>query len=507
MAANFERSRKQEETTRHRFVSKQFFSIVPLEKQIDNELNVVFGVSTLAYAMKKATEWNYVMYSQELISISKATGIHLGKLTMMQLMYEMCACCTSVVVNNSQTGHPMHIRRYNVQFKTMPLLLFCFLSGTMDWDADFLKDLTIELEFIKKGKPIAIVTTWLGYVGVFTGMRLNSMGSENEQKNTNGYTVSLNFRRSDRPSLWTNIVRTLRYEWPVGFLIRHVLETVDSMDEAFLRLARTRLVAPCYLILSGCGPNDGILIVRDRDGPVSIHLLEDHPIATQREEEKLGMTLCVTLVAQPEMEESFLVKAELTKYNRRSPSAFHMIRETYHSYLQEHQKERIDEDLVKDFTSRLLNKGLSQKAIYDLIPAHQSTFSQFISETSSRFNVDVERVCIFLIYTYNVIGGTKTRSETKPTLKLASEHALIQTNVDYYNKKVKENILWSVQRFHLAQLLLRETQGKIDEESLWNLTNAYPIRNEETIYTTLMCVASSTYETRVNTKHVYEKFQ
>lgn len=34
-------------------------------------------------------------------------------------------------------------------------------------------------------------------------------------------------------SLWTNVKRAMRSSWPVGFLLRHVLETYDNFSYTF----------------------------------------------------------------------------------------------------------------------------------------------------------------------------------------------------------------------------------------------------------------------------------
>ena len=48
----------------------------------------------------------------------------IGRLVLIQFVYECFACCTSIICQDKQTNIPMHIR-------------------TMDWALDFLKPLTI----------------------------------------------------------------------------------------------------------------------------------------------------------------------------------------------------------------------------------------------------------------------------------------------------------------------------------------------------------------------------
>lgn len=78
----------------------------------------------LTILMAGVTQFGLVYYGQELKGVSEDTGIQLGKLVLMQLVYECVACCTSIVCQNKETKTPMHIR-------------------TMDWELDILRPLTI----------------------------------------------------------------------------------------------------------------------------------------------------------------------------------------------------------------------------------------------------------------------------------------------------------------------------------------------------------------------------
>ncbi|CAM4894188.1 unnamed protein product [Rotaria socialis] len=120
----------------------------------------------LSTIMVGITRLGLVYYGQELKGLSNDTGIPLGRLVMMQFVYECFACCTSIVCQDQQTNIPMHIR-------------------TMDWELDFLKPLTIDVDFQENDQTVFKATTWIGYVGILTGMRVQ-----------NGYSVSVNFRHA-----------------------------------------------------------------------------------------------------------------------------------------------------------------------------------------------------------------------------------------------------------------------------------------------------------------------
>jgi hypothetical protein len=42
----------------------------------------------------------------------------------------------------------------------------------MDWEMMVLQQMTIEIEFRRNNKPVFLATSWPGYIGVLTGMRL-----------------------------------------------------------------------------------------------------------------------------------------------------------------------------------------------------------------------------------------------------------------------------------------------------------------------------------------------
>lgn len=94
-----------------------------------------------------------IYYNEELQGISKSSGISIGKISLLQIAYEVFAACTSIVVNMEQPDGrvcPYHIR-------------------TMDWEMNMLEALTIEVDFVRHGATVFTATTWAGYVGVLVG--------------------------------------------------------------------------------------------------------------------------------------------------------------------------------------------------------------------------------------------------------------------------------------------------------------------------------------------------
>jgi len=176
-----------------------------------------------------------VFYIDELRAIAKRGGLDLDGLVILQLVYEACAHCTSIVVNDSETNLPLHIR-------------------TMDWELELLRPLTIEVEFVKNSETVAIGTTWVGYLGILTGMHMRNQP----------YSVSVNFRvTGDSPM--ENLTNAITGSWPIGFLLREVLTSPDSsFEKARANLTNSALIAPVYFTMAGSHRHAGCIITRNR---------------------------------------------------------------------------------------------------------------------------------------------------------------------------------------------------------------------------------------------------
>ena len=182
--------------------------------------------------MATATHAGAVYYGKELKGIARATGMPIGLLAILQLVYEASACCTSVVVDDPESGRPVHIR-------------------TMDWEMEWLAPLTIEVEFVRGGNTLFVAPTWAGAVGVLTACKPGV------------FSASVNFRLTEDGSYWTNVKKLLTRSWPIGFLLREVLESATSFEEARDVLATAPLVAPVYFTLCGMESGEGVVLTRN----------------------------------------------------------------------------------------------------------------------------------------------------------------------------------------------------------------------------------------------------
>ena len=197
-------------------------------------------------------------YSEEIEGIAEASGYPVGKIALLQIAYEVFAACTSIVVDmpcdelNKSTGNSA-----SSETDTAP-----FHIRTMDWEMNQLKDLTIEVDFVKEGHILARTTTWAGYVGILTGMKPQVA------------SVSVNYRRTLAGSrnmiagVFRNMLKGLGKSWPVSFLVRETLIDKRSFREVVDQLQSKPLMAPTYITVAGAHPGEGIVITRDRESTV-----------------------------------------------------------------------------------------------------------------------------------------------------------------------------------------------------------------------------------------------
>lgn len=201
--------------------------------------NIPLGTTIQGLATWLVTAADYansVLHRDELQCIADILEQPFEKVVLAQLIYEMCACCTSAVFQYN--GNATHYR-------------------TMDWGMDFLRDLTVELDFQRKGKTVFLAVSWVGYIGIMTGMLPEK------------YSIALNFRTSNC-NILGNVRRALTMSWPVGYLFRHVLESEYSCDMAVDTFKTAYLVSPCYITICSVDIAKSCVIVRDPNDLITV---------------------------------------------------------------------------------------------------------------------------------------------------------------------------------------------------------------------------------------------
>ena len=173
---------------------------------------------------------------EEMRGIALATGMPLGEIVILNLSYELTAYCTSITARDA-SGKILHGRN-------------------LDYSYSWLKNLTVELDFQRGGQTAFKGTSFVGYVGLLTGMLPGS------------HAVSLDER--DQGNVWENAFAALAENGKaLGMTIRETFEQGMSFDEAVSSLQKTHFIAPAYIIVSGTQGNEGVVITRDRFEPVN----------------------------------------------------------------------------------------------------------------------------------------------------------------------------------------------------------------------------------------------
>lgn len=191
-------------------------------KKITANQNLLSDIGNIAYNL--ISESN-ILHFQEIQYIAQRMELSIFEVLSLQLTYEMSSACTTAVLK---------IKEKN------------FFLRTMDWPMDFLKDITIGLNIMKNNKCIAKATTWLGYIGFLTAT-----------DSVNNCTYAINYRRTTNMSLGSiikNFFRTLKMNWPIGYLIRYIVEINLNTTDAIELLSIAQLISPCYITIYA--PND-----------------------------------------------------------------------------------------------------------------------------------------------------------------------------------------------------------------------------------------------------------
>jgi len=241
---------------------------------IEDIIGTGFTASVASQVFNGLTKAGRFYYGAEIEGIAAAAKLPVGKVALIQIAYEVFAACTSIVadVDGEHLGleagskTPFHIR-------------------TMDWPMPGLEKMTIEVDYVSQGRVLYSATTWPGYVGVLTGLRPQA------------YSVSVNYRRTQRgaddmfKAVVHNMLQGLAQSWPVSFLVRECLESVETYEGAIGALQQSDLMAPTYITVAGTEAGQGVVITRSRKPSQALplwNLAEHGPIAQSNHDWFLG---------------------------------------------------------------------------------------------------------------------------------------------------------------------------------------------------------------------------
>ncbi|XP_064509832.1 N-acylethanolamine-hydrolyzing acid amidase [Pseudopipra pipra] len=181
-------------------------------------------------------------FAGEIVGLCQALGISLGDGILLNFAYESTAFCTSIVAQDDK-GNIYHGRNLDYDF------------------VDILSKITVDVQFIKSGQVAYQGTTFLGYVGLWTGQRPHK------------FTISGDERDGGR--WWENAIAAfLNRNYPVSWLVRDTLSRAEDFQSAVLRLAGIPIIAEVYYIVGGVSPKEGMVITRNRKGPADLWPLD-----------------------------------------------------------------------------------------------------------------------------------------------------------------------------------------------------------------------------------------
>ncbi|XP_023600577.1 N-acylethanolamine-hydrolyzing acid amidase [Myotis lucifugus] len=181
-------------------------------------------------------------YADEIRGMCDALGFRLADCILINLAYESTAFCTSIVAQDSK-GHIYHGRNLDYPF------------------GDFLRKMTVDVQFLKNGQVAFTGTTFIGYVGLWTGQ--------------SPYKFTISGDERDKGWWWENAIAAFfQRHSPISWLIRTTLSESENFEAAVDKLAKTPLIADVYYIVGGMSPREGVVITRNRRGPADIWPLD-----------------------------------------------------------------------------------------------------------------------------------------------------------------------------------------------------------------------------------------
>lgn len=189
-------------------------SSLPHIKSLLSQFDPIIGRAKLA--IKAASLIGKVKNAKELKALAKAFSLSFGEMMLLQLCFEFYGGCTTVSakVNNS------------------PILFHSF-----DYPLQIFKDLLIEVRFTKGLQEIARGITFIGYVGIITGVK------------DNNFSVSINYRQNSFSSILEFLEKnklSLISKVPASFAIREALEKED-LPGAIDMIKKKDLIFDCFI--------------------------------------------------------------------------------------------------------------------------------------------------------------------------------------------------------------------------------------------------------------------
>eukprot|EP00179_Madagascaria_erythrocladioides_P017188 CAMPEP_0198330354 /NCGR_PEP_ID=MMETSP1450-20131203/16857_1 /TAXON_ID=753684 ORGANISM="Madagascaria erythrocladiodes, Strain CCMP3234" /NCGR_SAMPLE_ID=MMETSP1450 /ASSEMBLY_ACC=CAM_ASM_001115 /LENGTH=391 /DNA_ID=CAMNT_0044034643 /DNA_START=49 /DNA_END=1221 /DNA_ORIENTATION=- len=196
---------------------------------------------------------------RELRALADGIGIDFGRAVVLNVLYELREFGPKNNVTGDGAGEPP-------SFGACSSLVGLDADGVMshhrnlDWQLpDAVRNLTFRCDFYAHAgdaAPVYAGACFPGYVGVLSGSRLHQ------------YAVTINERMEGGNPIVDALEGIFLGRWAPTHLVRHVLASAATFDDAVAAFREVHLAAPVYLILSGAQKGEGLFIERAR---TSVH--------------------------------------------------------------------------------------------------------------------------------------------------------------------------------------------------------------------------------------------
>lgn len=187
-------------------------------------------------------------YREEIAGIAQGAGLPVGLLTLLNVFYEMTVGCASIVAEHVSWGGETRI-----------------LHGrNLDYSIPGMRAVQIQAKFTRRGRVIYTGSTFLGYVGLPTGMRPGS------------FSISLNQHMGSTAST-RSLARLLLFRNGrefVSFFFRDLLEQQPTFSDALQVARTTKLFSPAYITMAGTTAGEGAVVTHEPGGNVDTLALD-----------------------------------------------------------------------------------------------------------------------------------------------------------------------------------------------------------------------------------------
>lgn len=185
-------------------------------------------------------------YADEMRGIASATGIGVGSIWVLNMMYEVIGACTSFIAHDAN-GQIWHGR--NLDFG----LFMGSDPETHTWlITDKLRPILMNVEFTRGGKSLYNSTTYAGFIGLLSGSKAGA------------FSITVN-TRYDGTFLEGLIGWFLGKNNDCQFLTfetRMAIEDNATYADALDTLVQYKPLGPAYIIIGGIKPDEGAVIAK-----------------------------------------------------------------------------------------------------------------------------------------------------------------------------------------------------------------------------------------------------